>query len=234
MIDKVRVHEIAKELGIASKDVIKKASEIGIDAKSAQSTVSMEEADQLMNFIMNGESPLIPSKQAEKTTEKASSDTQSPKDTPATKSAPIEEKKKEAAKAESAVKEKPKAVAEASKEEEPKEEANETPSQQEDTSVIGQVKKSGLKIVKKKVLKEEPRSFAEETPKKQQTLSSYGKMSAEALEELARKKKAKQSATPYRKKTKGSNSIFSVIRYTRSLWIWTMSKLRLSTLMISK
>jgi translation initiation factor IF-2 len=203
MIDKVRVHEIAKELGIASKDVIKKASEIGIDAKSAQSTVSMEEADQLMNFIMNGESPLIPSKQAEKTTEKASSDTQSPKDTPATKSAPIEEKKKEAAKAESAVKEKPKAVAEASKEEEPKEEANETPSQQEDTSVIGQVKKSGLKIVKKKVLKEEPRSFAEETPKKQQTLSSYGKMSAEALEELARKKKAKQSATPVQKKDQG-------------------------------
>ena len=185
------------------KDVIKKASEIGIDAKSAQSTVSMEEADQLMNFIMNGESPLIPSKQAEKTTEKASSDTQSPKDTPATKSAPIEEKKKEAAKAESAVKEKPKAVAEASKEEEPKEEANETPSQQEDTSVIGQVKKSGLKIVKKKVLKEEPRSFAEETPKKQQTLSSYGKMSAEALEELARKKKAKQSATPVQKKDQG-------------------------------
>ncbi|MGE4510804.1 MAG: translation initiation factor IF-2 [Sulfurimonadaceae bacterium] len=203
MIDKVRVHEIAKELGIASKDVIKKASEIGIDAKSAQSTVSMEEADQLMNFIMNGESPLIPSKQAEKTTEKASSDTQSPKDTPATKSAPIEEKKKEAAKAESAVKEKPKAVAEASKEEEPKEEANETPSQQEDTSVIGQVKKSGLKIVKKKVLKEELRSFAEETPKKQQTLSSYGKMSAEALEELARKKKAKQSATPVQKKDQG-------------------------------
>ena len=203
MIDKVRVHEIAKELGIASKDVIKKASEIGIDAKSAQSTVSMEEADQLMNFIMNGESPLIPSKQAEKTTEKASSDTQSPKDTPATKSAPIEEKKKEAAKAESAVKEKPKAVAEASKEEEPKEEANETPSQQEDTSVIGQVKKSGLKIVKKKVLKEEPRSFAEETPKKQQTLSSYGKMSAEALEELARKKKAKQSAAPVQKKDQG-------------------------------
>ncbi|MGD9717971.1 MAG: translation initiation factor IF-2 [Sulfurimonadaceae bacterium] len=203
MIDKVRVHEIAKELGIASKDVIKKASEIGIDAKSAQSTVSMEEADQLMNFIMNGESPLIPSKQAEKTTEKASSDTQSPKDTPATKSAPIEEKKKEAAKAESAVKEKPKAVAEASKEEEPKEEVNETPSQQEDTSVIGQVKKSGLKIVKKKVLKEEPRSFAEETPKKQQTLSSYGKMSAEALEELARKKKAKQSATPVQKKDQG-------------------------------
>ena len=49
MIEKVRVHEIAKELGIASKDVVKKAQEMGIDAKSAQSSVSMEEADSLMN-----------------------------------------------------------------------------------------------------------------------------------------------------------------------------------------
>ncbi|MDD2566867.1 MAG: translation initiation factor IF-2 [Thiovulaceae bacterium] len=206
MIDKVRVHEIAKELGIASKDVIKKASEIGIDAKSAQSTVSMEEADQLMNFIMNGESPLIPSKQAEKTTEKAISDTQSPKDTPTTKAAPIEEEKKEAPKTDSSAKEKPKAAVATPKpkEEEPiKEETSDISSQQEDTSVIGQVKKSGLKIVKKKVLKEEPKSFAPETSKKQQTLSSYGKMSAEALEELARKKKAKQSANPVQKKDQG-------------------------------
>ena len=73
MIEKVRVHEIAKELGIASKDVILKATEIGIEVKSAQSVVTMEQADGLMNFIMNGESatPASPS-----TPKKAKSDTQ--------------------------------------------------------------------------------------------------------------------------------------------------------------
>ena len=55
MTEKVRVHEIAKELGIASKDVVKKASEMGIEVKSAQSAVTMEQADGLMNYIMNVE-----------------------------------------------------------------------------------------------------------------------------------------------------------------------------------
>ena len=53
MIEKVRIHEIAKELGIVSKDVLKKAFKVGIEAKSAQSTVTMEEAATLMKYIMN-------------------------------------------------------------------------------------------------------------------------------------------------------------------------------------
>lgn len=54
MTEKVRVHEIAKELGIASKDVLKKASKINIEVESAQSTVTMEQAEFLMNYIMDG------------------------------------------------------------------------------------------------------------------------------------------------------------------------------------
>ena len=57
MIEKVRVHEIAKELGIASKEVLAKASDMGIEVKSAQSTLTMEQAEGLANFIMNGEQP---------------------------------------------------------------------------------------------------------------------------------------------------------------------------------
>ena len=44
MIEKVRVHEIAKELGIASKDVLEKAKKMGLEVKSAQSVVTMEQA----------------------------------------------------------------------------------------------------------------------------------------------------------------------------------------------
>ena len=55
---KVRIHEIAKELGIASRDVVKKAQELRINAKSASSHVTMQEAEELMHFIMSGENSL--------------------------------------------------------------------------------------------------------------------------------------------------------------------------------
>lgn len=42
MLEKVRIHEIAKELNISSKDILKKATEMGIEVKSAQSLVTME------------------------------------------------------------------------------------------------------------------------------------------------------------------------------------------------
>ena len=54
MEDKVRIHEIAKELGIASKEVVDKAATIGVSVKTASSTVSMAEAEKIMNFIMSG------------------------------------------------------------------------------------------------------------------------------------------------------------------------------------
>lgn len=52
---KVRIHEIAKELGIKSKDVVDKAKDLALDVKTASSAVSPEEAEQLVNFIMTGD-----------------------------------------------------------------------------------------------------------------------------------------------------------------------------------
>lgn len=56
MMDKVRVHEIAKELGINSKEVVDKAATMGLNVKTASSSVSIEEAEQIMNYIMSGAS----------------------------------------------------------------------------------------------------------------------------------------------------------------------------------
>ena len=53
-MEKVRVHEIAKELGVTSKEVVKKASDMGLELKTASSTVSMEEAEKIVNYIMSG------------------------------------------------------------------------------------------------------------------------------------------------------------------------------------
>ncbi|NPA73901.1 MAG: GTP-binding protein, partial [Epsilonproteobacteria bacterium] len=54
-MDKVRIHEIAKELGIKSKEVVEKAKDLGVEAKSANSAVTPEVAERLVNFIMSGD-----------------------------------------------------------------------------------------------------------------------------------------------------------------------------------
>jgi 5-methylcytosine-specific restriction enzyme B len=54
MIDKVRIYEVATELGITSEEVINFAIKLGMDIKSAQSSITMEQAEYLANYIING------------------------------------------------------------------------------------------------------------------------------------------------------------------------------------
>ena len=53
-MDKVRISEIAQELGAKSKEVIEKAQEIGISVKAQSSTVTYKEAESLMNYFLTG------------------------------------------------------------------------------------------------------------------------------------------------------------------------------------
>jgi translation initiation factor IF-2 len=204
MTEKVRVHEIAKELGIASKDVVKKASDMGIDIKSANSSVTMQEAESLMNYIMSGEHAETP-KQETNIPVKQTSDTQQEEKTPQNE---IKETNTAAAKANEAEDIKKEIPAIVKKEEheirevapEVKVEKKETV---EDNAILDvieprkmQVKPSGLKIVKKKQPREEEKVTEQFTQSAKQStvVSSYGKISAEVLEELAKKKKAKQTS----------------------------------------
>lgn len=54
-MDKVRITEIAKELGMKSKDVIEKAVDLGLDVKSASSSITTDDAEKLMNYVLTGE-----------------------------------------------------------------------------------------------------------------------------------------------------------------------------------
>ena len=215
MIEKVRVHEIAKELGIASKDVLDKAKKMGLEVKSAQSVVTMEQAESIANYIMNGDDNTTETpkpKVVKKTSKKVDDDT--PKETK--EEVKTEEKtvvqetvapaKEEAAKKEEQT-EKPE---EEAKSEEPAQSTPEKESKKEASkkstlkvvqpAVRPAIKKSGLKIVKKKKPKVEETYSA---PQKQASVSSYGKMSAEALEELAKKKKNTTKQAPTAKKDQG-------------------------------
>ena len=59
---KVRVHEIAKELGVKSKEVVEKAKEIDIDLKAASSVVSSDVAQNIVQYMMSG---VVPEKKEE-------------------------------------------------------------------------------------------------------------------------------------------------------------------------
>ena len=230
MIEKVRVHEIAKELGIASKDVLEKAKKMGLEVKSAQSVVTMEQAEGLANYIMNGDEsaavvkkPKVVKKKSTKVNDETPKETKTVEETPQVKeeTAPVQKEEPKSqeesvSKKESADEQKKPAKStitqkeEASKKEESaakeapkktvKKEVQKTRLKVVSPSLRPGIKKSGLKIVKKKKPKVEESYTA---PKKQASVSSYGKMSAEALEELARKKKSTTKQAPTSKKDQG-------------------------------
>ena len=197
MIEKVKVSEIAAELGITSKDVLKKALELKIEAKAANSSVTMEEADSLMKFVMSGESQApsasVSASKSDKP-EKAKSDTPSDDSAKETENAKVEEPKIEK---EIPSVDKKEVVSETSNK---TEETKETKATGVKLNISPQIKRPGLKIVKKKRPKVEENY---DLPSKQASVSSYGKMSAEVLEELAQKKKNKVSSSTARKQDQG-------------------------------
>ncbi len=217
MIDKVRVHEIAKELGIKSKEVVDKATEMGLDVKTASSGVSPDEAEKIMNYIMN---PAAAAPKPKPVVKKAPK-----KDESATK-APAVEENVETKQETIPVKEAKKAAVEVKTETEAqakKETKNEVPSSEDEASesdsdkpVINKVttdrKRSGLKIVKKK----KPVSSAAAEPsapsyKEPEFTSNYGKMSAEAIAEMqnrSSKKKKKPTGAPTSKSQGNKIDIF--------------------------
>ena len=205
MSEKVRVHEIAKELGIASKEVVDKASVMGLQVKTASSSVSMEEAEKIMNFIMSGA-------QAEPAVKKVVKKAAPKEEAPAVAKETAKEEKAaepvEAAKAAEAAKplEETKSTDVKSTEKEPKKEtpAAEKPKAEKKSPLkeVAPIKRSGLKIVKKKrpAVVEEKYEKVENAAK----VSSYGKLSAQALEEIAAKKrKTSQSSGPAKKQEQG-------------------------------
>ena len=210
MIDKVRVHEIATELGIKSKEVVDKAAEMGIEVKTASSGVSPEEAEKIMNFIMNPAS-FTP-----------------PKPKPVIKKAPSKEEPAAEANAEvnaevevvstpkaeetvsKPVKEETSAVASEAKEV-VKDDAT-APVEEKATETVkplinkvtSERKRSGLKIVKKK----KPAVVEPVVPsyKDPEFNSSYGKMSPEAIAEMQNRssKKKKKLVGTHTSKSQGN------------------------------
>jgi len=211
MTDKVSVKEIADELGIASKDVLEKAKSMGIEVKAAQSKVSMEEAEKIANYIMNGEDekptptpkPTVVKKVKAETPKEevpaeVTAETPKVEEVKASTTSKEEVKVETSADAETSTETSPTAT----EKEEPVKAVKKTISTLKVVTPISRtgLKKSGLKIVKKKRPKVEENYSL---PQKQANVSSYGKMSAEVLEELAQRKKSKQGSRTASKQDQG-------------------------------
>ncbi len=80
---KIKIHEIAKELGLVSKEVVAKAQELGIEVKNHMSAVTEEQAEQIKNSLKKGESRETkkeskPSKTSEPEKEKKKAEKETP------------------------------------------------------------------------------------------------------------------------------------------------------------
>jgi len=57
---KIRIHEIAKELGITSKETVEKALEMGLDVKAPSSGLTPDIAENLVTYILTGVKAQLP------------------------------------------------------------------------------------------------------------------------------------------------------------------------------
>ncbi len=186
---KVRIHEIAKEIGLKSKEVLQKAQEINLDVKSPQSAVSEETANVLMNYIING---VYEGAKEEKKEESVQKVKEEPKPKPQEKKEVKEIKVKKEKEIKEEVKAKEKEKVKEVKETKEKRERKTKPQKRESLAQASLRNRRGLVIVKKKKPKKEEKP-KEETPKKPT-------VSAASLAEMVSVKKKKSKKTPPVKK----------------------------------
>ncbi|RBQ26476.1 translation initiation factor IF-2 [Arcobacter sp. CECT 9188] len=98
MSDKVRVFEIAEEAGSTSAEVMQKAKELGIDLKTAQATVSFEDAEEITQYIMTGKSSRLKKVSTPKVIKEKIKEDNLDEDTEVSKTEEIELKSKETVK----------------------------------------------------------------------------------------------------------------------------------------
>ncbi|MCR2056721.1 translation initiation factor IF-2 [Campylobacter helveticus] len=181
---KVRIYEIANEVGYSSREVIEKANELGLDIKSASNAVEAEVAAGIYEYIQTKTIPAIFKKEEKKSSK-------SPKKEVKKEAKPKEVKaKKEVKKEESKEQAKEEILLSNEIKQELKEEKNEPQSLASATLA----KRRGLVIVKKK--KDEEQEAKKEEVKPSASVAERPSLSmifSNADENLKKKKKEKKA-----------------------------------------
>jgi len=189
-MDKVKIQEIAAEAGMSNNDMLEKAKALGYDVKVAQSSIGLDQAAALMDYVMTGVLPKKPEPVVEK-----------PKPAPkkaaekATKK--VEEKPKakasEKTDIDTAVKKEPAVKESVEKEVTPKTSVKETPASKEDTKPkVVEAKAAEPKVTESKVAEKTtvPEAAAKEVSTEKKVVAE--KKTEEAKPETAPVKEEKK------------------------------------------
>ncbi len=159
-MSKVKIEEIALEVGASDKDVLAKAKELGFKVRAKNSTLNEEQASMLVDYIMYGKLPEGIKKEKEESKSKSKKETKKVSKKEAKEK---EEIKEESKKEKEELKVKPKKSRagiqvrpKVEKKEEIKEEKQEE--KKEEKPKITPKKRRGITIVKKKNPKPEPKA----------------------------------------------------------------------------
>lgn len=212
-MDKIRISQIAKEIGKTSKEILQKAQELGFEVKTASSAVTTEQAEELYNYVLSGKSVEIKtSKEETKKSTKTEKTTKTKKEESKlkkTKEDEIDKKTRTKTSTKDSKKESPKiATTEVLQEENPQEfPKTQQESPKQDLPITPQenstIKRTGLRIVKKRDLKTEeiPQTPIEEKKEPSKTLQDLlGNFDNDSFAKKDKKKKKEKSNLQHTKK----------------------------------
>ncbi|WP_278917399.1 translation initiation factor IF-2 [Helicobacter pullorum] len=212
-MDKIRISQIAKEIGKTSKEILQKAQELGFEVKTASSAVTTEQAEELYNYVLSGKSVEIktPKEETKKSTktEKATKTKKEESKLKKTKEDEIDKKTRTKTSTKDSKKESPKiATTEVLQEENPQESPKtQQESPKQDLPITPQenstIKRTGLRIVKKRDLKTEeiPQTPIEEKKEPSKTLQDLlGNFDNDSFAKKDKKKKKEKSNLQHTKK----------------------------------
>ena len=212
-MDKIRISQIAKEIGKTSKEILQKAQELGFEVKTASSAVTTEQAEELYNYVLSGKSVEIKtSKEETKKSTKTEKTTKTKKEESKlkkTKEDEIDKKTRTKTSTKDSKKESPKiATTEVLQEENPQEsQKTQQESPKQDLPITPQenstIKRTGLRIVKKRDLKTEeiPQTPIEEKKEPSKTLQDLlGNFDNDSFAKKDKKKKKEKSNLQHTKK----------------------------------
>ncbi|KAB0574361.1 translation initiation factor IF-2 [Helicobacter pullorum NCTC 12824] len=212
-MDKIRISQIAKEIGKTSKEILQKAQELGFEVKTASSAVTTEQAEELYNYVLSGKSVEIKtSKEETKKSTKTEKTTKTKKEESKlkkTKEDEIDKKTRTKTSTKDSKKESPKiAITEVLQEENPQESPKtQQESPKQDLPITPQenstIKRTGLRIVKKRDLKTEeiPQTPIEEKKEPSKTLQDLlGNFDNDSFAKKDKKKKKEKSNLQHTKK----------------------------------
>ena len=201
-MDKIRISKIAKEIGKTSKEILQKAQELGFEVKTASRAVTTEQAEELYNYVLSGKSVEIKtSKEETKKSTKTEKTTKTKKEESKlkkTKEDEIDKKTRTKTSTKDSKKESPKiATTEVLQEENPQESPKtQQESPKQDLPITPQenstIKRTGLRIVKKRDLKTEeiPQTPIEEKKEPSKTLQDLlGNFDNDSFAKKDKKKK---------------------------------------------